>query len=254
MQTNSSLLSFKNLFGLDFVSATLDDFGQAISNLVIERRRITIFPVSVDVLIKSKKDVEFSTILKRASFLTPDGMPITWAASLKGNKLKSKISGSDFFPLLCKIAARKNYKVFFLGARPGVAQQAHAVLQRRFPKLNAVGIYSPPFGFERIDKENQKIIGMIKEKKPDILFVGFGAPKQEKWIWKFKNDINVPILVAVGASFDFVAGKIKRAPKWMQKLGLEWFHRLCQEPRRLWKRYLIGNSIFAWMVIKELIK
>ncbi len=95
---------------------------------------------------------------------------------------------------------------------------------------------------------------MIIEKKPDILFVGLGAPKQEKWIWRYKDEINVPVSIAVGASFDFGAGSVKRAPKWMQQIGLEWFFRLCQEPRRLWKRYLVGNIIFIWLVLKEFIK
>ncbi len=95
---------------------------------------------------------------------------------------------------------------------------------------------------------------MIKKCSPDVLFVGLGPPKQEKWIWKHKDEINVPVSIAVGASFDFIAGSVKRAPKWMQKIGLEWLFRLCQEPRRLWKRYLIGNTIFVWLVLKEFIK
>ncbi|GAG30117.1 unnamed protein product, partial [marine sediment metagenome] len=122
------------------------------------------------------------------------------------------------------------------------------------PGLIIVGTYSPSFAFENDEDENRKIVEMINKSSPDVLFVGLGPPKQEKWIWRYKDEINVPVSIAVGASFDFVAGSVKRAPKWMQKISLEWLFRLCQEPRRLWKRYLVGNIIFIWMVLKEFIK
>jgi N-acetylglucosaminyldiphosphoundecaprenol N-acetyl-beta-D-mannosaminyltransferase len=247
-------LSFEDLFDLKFVSVDFDKFAQIIADLVPAKKKVTIFPVSVDVLIKSKRNAEFFFILKNASFLLPDGMPIIWASKLIGKKLKTKISGSDLFPALCKMAAENNYRVFFLGAKPGVAQKANEIIKRQYPQLNVVGVYSPPFGFEIVEEENQNIVKMVIEKKPDILFVGLGAPKQEKWIWKYKDEINVPVSIAVGASFDFVAGSVRRAPKWMQQIGLEWFFRLCQEPHRLWKRYLLGNIIFIWMVLKEFIK
>jgi len=253
MQPNITLLSFEDLFDLKFVSVDFDKFAQIIADLVPAKKKVIIFPVSVDVIIKSRNDPEFFLILKKAFFLTPDGLPIMWAAKLTGKKLKAKISGSDLFPALCKVAADKNYKVFFLGAKRGVSQKASEILKRKYPKLNVVGVHSPPFGFESVEEENQHIVKMIEDKKPDILFVGLGAPKQEKWIWRYKDEINVPVSIAVGASFDFIASNVKRAPKWMQKIGLEWFFRLCQEPRRLWKRYLIGNTIFVWLVLKEFI-
>lgn len=254
MPTNTSHLSFEDLFDLKFVSVDFDKFIQIIADLVPAKKKVTIFAVSVDVLIKSKSNAEFFFILKNASFLVPDGMPIIWASKLIGKKLKAKISGSDLFPALCKMAAKNNNRVFFLGAKPGVAQKANEVIKRQYPQLNVVGVYSPPFGFERVEEENLKIVKMIIEKKPDILFVGLGAPKQEKWIWRYKDEINVPVSIAVGASFDFVAGSVKRAPKWIQQIGLEWLFRLCKEPRRLWKRYLVGNIIFIWLVLKEFIK
>ena len=254
MPTNTPHLSFEDLFDLKFVSVNFDKFIQIIADLVPAKKKVTIFPVSVDVLIKSKRNAEFFFTLKNASFLLPDGMPMIWASKLIGKKLKAKISGSDLFPSLCKMAAENNYRVFFLGAKPGVAQKANEIIKRQYPQLNVAGVYSPPFGYERVEEENLKIVKMIIEKKPDILFVGLGAPKQEKWIWRYKDEINVPVSIAVGASFDFVAGNVRRAPKWMQQIGLEWFFRLCQEPRRLWKRYFVGNIIFIWMVLKEFIK
>lgn len=254
MQTNTPALSSEDLFGLKFISARFDKFVQTITDLVQVEKNITIFPVNVDVLLKSKQDAEFSFILKNAYFLTPDGMPILWASRILGKQLIAKISGSDLFPALCKAAAENKYRVFFLGAKPGVAQGASVNIKKLYPKLDVAGVYSPPFGFEKAEEENKNIVKMIVDNKPDILFVGLGVPKQEKWIWRYKDKINVPISMAVGASFDYMADNIKRAPRWMQRYGLEWFFRLCQEPRRLWKRYLLGNLIFIWTVFKESIK
>jgi len=254
MQTNTPALSSEDLFGLKFISTRFDQFVEIITDLVPVEKKVTIFPVSVDVLLQSKRDAEFFFILKNAYFLTPDGVPILWTSRILGKKLTAKISGSDLFPAVCKAAAENKYRVFFLGAKPGVAQRASINLKKQYPKLDVVGVYSPPFGFEKSEKENQHIVKMIIDKHPDILFVGLGAPKQEKWIWRYKDKINVPISMAVGASFDFMADNLKRAPRWMQRHGLEWFFRLCQEPRRLWKRYLLGNLIFIWIVFKESIK
>ena len=244
----------QTLFDLNFVSMTFEEFIKKTVEFAETKKNVTIFPVSVDVLVKSKKDSKFNTVLRRASFLTPDGMPIIWTSRLLGKKLKSKISGSDLFPALCKEAARRKLKVYFLGAKPGVAQKAAEVLKRQNPALQIVGIYSPPFGFENNEDENRKILGQIDKSLPDILFMGVGAPKQEKWIHRHKENLNVPVSVAVGASFDFIAGTEKRAPLWMQNMGLEWFYRFCQEPRKLWRRYLFGNSIFFYLVLKEILK
>lgn len=247
-------LTFQTLFDLSFVSSTFEEFTQKIAEIAETKKNITIFPVSVDVLIKSKKDSKFDDVLKRASFLTPDGMPIVWASRLLGKKLKSKISGSDLFPALCKEAAHRKLKVYFLGAQPGIAQKARKVLQKQNPELNIVGTYSPPIGFENSEEENRKILDLLVQSQPDILFMGVGAPKQEKWMHKHLKHLNIPVSVAVGASFDFVAGSVTRAPRWMQNIGLEWFFRLCKEPRRLWKRYVVGNTIYFWLVLKEIIR
>ena len=123
-----------------------------------------------------------------------------------------------------------------------------------FPSLQIAGVYSPPFKKQFFERENEKMIALINKVKPDVLFVGLGAPKQERWIWRHKNELQVPVFIGVGAAFDFIAGTVKRAPLWMQRCGLEWLFRLCQEPRRLWRRYLVGNPIFLWLVVKELVK
>ncbi|KMY57238.1 MULTISPECIES: WecB/TagA/CpsF family glycosyltransferase [Bacillales] len=208
---------------------------------------------NVDHIIKIQKDKEFRHIYKNASLVLADGMPLVWAAKLLKKPLKEKVSGSDLFPVLCEKAARRNMRIFFLGGQEGVAQKAAEVLKRKYPEINIVGIYSPPFGFEKDEVENRKIINMINDTKPDILFVGLGAPKQEKWIYHHLNEINVPVSLGIGASFDFVAGTKKRAPAWMQKAGLEWFWRFCLEPRRLFKRYFIEDAKFIYLFFRELL-
>jgi exopolysaccharide biosynthesis WecB/TagA/CpsF family protein len=206
---------------------------------------------NVDHIIKLQKDEEFQQIYRDASLVLADGMPLLWAAKFLGTPLKEKISGSDLFPKLCTVAAEKGYKVFFLGGRQGAAQKAAEALKMKHNALQVVRCYSPAFGFENSENENKKIVGMIKEARPDILFVGLGAPKQEKWIYKYRNQYQVPVSIGIGVSFEFVAGMVKRAPFCMQKIGLEWFWRLMMEPKRLWKRYLVDDLKFFGLVFKQ---
>ncbi|MDU0403270.1 N-acetylglucosaminyldiphosphoundecaprenol N-acetyl-beta-D-mannosaminyltransferase [Lactococcus lactis] len=139
------------------------------------------------------------------------------------------------------MAGKKGYKMFFLGAAEGVAARAATNLKKRYSNLEVAGVYSPPFGFEENEEEVEKILQMIIKSNVDILIVGLGAPKQEKFIFKYHDRLNVPISLGLGASLDFEAGNIKRAPKWMQKSGLEWLFRITQDPRRMFKRYIIDD-------------
>lgn len=209
---------------------------------------------NVDHIMKLRNDKEFKIIYERATLILADGQPLLWAAKFLKKPLKEKVSGSDLFPLVCEMAAKEGLKVFLLGAQEGVALTAATRLTKKYTGLNVVGVYSPPFGFEKIKEENEKIITLLREAQPDILFVGLGAPKQEKWIYRHINAIKVPVSLGIGASFDFEAGTIKRAPHWMQKNGLEWFWRFCQEPKRLFKRYFIEDSKFFLLLLLEKVK
>ena len=154
------------------------------------------------------------------------------------------------FPKVCELAAKKSYKVFLLGAAEGVAVKAAENLTEKYNELSIVGTYSPSYGFEKNEEEVNNIIKMINDVKPDILAVGLGAPKQEKFIHKYKDRFNVPISLAIGASIDFEAGNINRAPKWMQNSGLEWFYRLIKEPKRMFKRYIVDDLKIINITIK----
>ncbi|BAU06853.1 glycosyl transferase, WecB/TagA/CpsF family [Fischerella sp. NIES-3754] len=167
------------------------------------------------------------------------------------SSLKGRVNGTDLFEKLCAIAAEKQLKIFLLGGRPGASDKAKEVLEKRHPNLQIVGTYCPPYGFESQPEELAIINSKIREAKPDILFVGLGSPKQEYWIYGNYKTLNVPISIGIGVSFELVGSMVKRAPLWMQKSGLEWFFRLLMEPQRLWKRYILGNPLFVWLVLKQ---
>ena len=229
-------------------------FGEAVSiikKFIEERRPRYVVTPNVDHIIIAQRDGEFKKIYDEASLVLADGMPILWAAKFLGRPLKEKISGSDFFPRLCEVAAKEGYRLFFLGGNPEDINRAKEILEQKYHGLRVVGTHSPPFGFEKDRDEERKAIDIIKEKNPDILFVALGAPKQEKWIYKHSKEINAPVSIGIGASFSFIAGRIKRAPRWMQTSGLEWLWRLMMEPKRLWRRYLVDDMKFFWLILKQ---
>ena len=174
---------------------------------------------------------------KGADLILTDGVLLIWISKFLKETIKEKISGSDLFPKVCELAAKQKYKVFLLGAEEGIAEKAARNLKAKYPGLEIIGTLSPKFGFEKDEIEIDNIIELINIAKPDILFVGLGAPKQEKFIFKYKDRLKVPMSLAIGASIDFEAGKVKRAPIWMQKSGFEWFYRILMEPKRMSKRY-----------------
>lgn len=233
---------------------SMNEVVGVIKNFIDNKEQGYVVTPNIDHVVKLQNDKEFLEIYKNASLVLSDGMPILWAAKFLGSPLKEKISGSDLFLKLCESAAENGYRLFFLGGRPGAALKAAEILKLKYPNIKIVGTYSPPFGFEKDENENNKIVRMIKDAAPDILFVGLGAPKQEKWIYGHKDKYMVPISMGIGISFEFTAGIVKRAPLFMQKLGFEWFWRLMMEPKRLWKRYLVDDMKFFWLVLKEKLK
>lgn len=220
---------------------TMSEAIEAVDKIIKNRKASYVVTPNVDHIVKLEQDKEFQEVYENADLILTDGMPLIWISKLKGNPIKEKVSGSDFFPKVCELARDKGYSVFLLGAAEGVADKAAENLKEKYNGLNIVGTYSPSYGFEKKGDEIKKIINIINEVKPDILAVGLGAPKQEKFLYKYKDKLNVPISLAIGASIDFEAGNINRAPRWMQNCGLEWFYRLCKEPKRMFKRYIIDD-------------
>lgn len=229
---------------------TMKEAIQKIDELASNKKPSYVVTPNVDHIVKIESDNEFKQVYNEADLILTDGMPLIWISKLKGSPIKEKVSGSDLFPEVCKLAAEKGYKIFLLGAAEGVAAKAAVNLKLKFNGLNIVGTYSPSYGFEKSLDEINNIISIINKSKPDILAVGLGAPKQEKFLYKFKERLNVPVSLAIGASIDFEAGNINRAPKWMQNSGLEWLYRLLKEPKRMFKRYLIDDINIIKLIIK----
>lgn len=240
---------------IKFLNTEIDNLSmeeaiEEIDKLITEKEPSYIVTPNVDHIVKLEKDIEFKKVYKNADLILTDGMPLIWISKLYGSPIKEKISGSDLFPKVCDLASQKGYKIFLLGAAEGVASKAANNLREKYRGLNVVGTYSPSYGFESKENEIEHIINIINEKKPDILAVGLGAPKQEKFLFKYREKLNVPVSLAIGASIDFEAGNIKRAPKWMQNMGLEWLYRLYKEPRRMFKRYIIDDMIIFSLILK----
>jgi N-acetylglucosaminyldiphosphoundecaprenol N-acetyl-beta-D-mannosaminyltransferase len=182
-------------------------------------------------------DSRLRALNDRAAFLLADGMPLVWWSRLGPRPLPERVAGSDLIYGMCERAARHGHRVYLLGAAPGVADEAAATLVEKYPGLKIVGVECPPFRQPTAAEEREQI-ERVRAARPDLLFVAFGQPKGELWIADRLDELRVPVCVQVGATLDFVAGRVKRSPKWMQKTGLEWVYRMLQEPRRLAGRYL----------------
>ena len=192
----------------------------------------------------------FMRITNEAGMVTPDGQPLRFVANLKGAKLEDRVYGPTLMEKACE-RFQEGYSHFFYGGGSGVPERLKDAFASRFPKINVVGTYSPPFR-PLTDKEDKNIIALINRANPDFLWVGLGAPKQEFWMAEHMGKVKARVMLGVGAAFDFHAGTVSQAPFWLQKIGLEWAYRLSRDPKRLWYRYLYYNPLFIWKVFREL--
>ena len=231
---------------IKFMNTDIDNLTMAetlneIEKLIQKKNCSYVVTPNVDHIVRLEKDEELQKVYKNASLILTDGKPLIWISKWYKTPIKEKISGSDLFPRVCQLAANKNYTMYLLGAAEGVADTAARNLMKKYPGLNIVGTYSPPFGFEKNEQEMNKIKTQIQDVHPDILIVGLGCPKQEKFMYYHCKELGVPISFGLGASIDFEAGNIKRAPKWMSNHGLEWLYRFSKDPKRLFKRYFVDD-------------
>ncbi|MGD1874358.1 MAG: WecB/TagA/CpsF family glycosyltransferase [Mastigocoleus sp.] len=212
-----------------------------------------IFTPNVDHLMKLQKDSEFLKAYLSCDFTVCDSQILVFASQFLGSPIHEKISGSDFFPAFYQHHRQnQNIKIFLLGSAEGVANKAQKRINEKVGRDIVVGSHSPSFNFENNQEECEEIIKIINDSGATVLAVGVGAPKQEKWIYKYKNHLkNINIFMAVGATIDFEAGKIKRAPKWISEVGLEWLFRLVCEPKKLWKRYFFDDIPFFILILKQ---
>lgn len=234
-----------NLLGVPVAAVTMDEALDILEQFVSERRTHLVVTSDASSIVRAQEDEEFRRIVQNADLVTPDGIGVVWGARLLGLPIYQRVPGVELMAKLCERAAQKGWKVFLLGAKPGVAEQAAKNLQARYPSLQIVGTHHGYFTPE----EEPQVIAKIKAAQPDILFVAFGIPKQEKWIARHADELQVPICIGVGGSFDVYAGVVKRAPEWVQRLCLEWLYRTIRDPRRLPRLKAIPKLL--WLVIKE---
>jgi N-acetylglucosaminyldiphosphoundecaprenol N-acetyl-beta-D-mannosaminyltransferase len=226
---------------------------QIVSEMIASRTPHLLATANVDFLAQVQSDDTLRRILVDADLILCDGTPLVWMSKWLGDPLPERIAGSDLVPLLLDLAQEKGHRVFFLGGRDEVVAIAEDKIKERWPVLQIAGMYSPPFA--PMDKmDHAGICQRIRESNADMLFVSFGCPKQEKWLAMNFRDAGVPVAIGVGATIDFLAGVVKRAPVWMRKTGLEWFFRVAQEPKRLAHRYWTDICVVGPGLIKQLLK
>jgi N-acetylglucosaminyldiphosphoundecaprenol N-acetyl-beta-D-mannosaminyltransferase len=192
----------------------------------------------------------FRRVLEEAALVVPDGMPLVWLGRRQGFHLARRVYGPELLEEFCRATVSRGYRHFFYGGASGVAGQLAAKLQDQFPGMRIAGTYSPPFRMLTAE-EDQSIAEHVNASQADVLWVGLSTPKQERWMHAYRKKLNVPVLVGVGAAFDFHTGRVAQAPYWMREHGMEWLFRLLQEPQRLWRRYLFGGSRFVFLVLLE---
>ncbi|MDJ0689627.1 MAG: WecB/TagA/CpsF family glycosyltransferase [Xenococcaceae cyanobacterium MO_188.B32] len=237
---------------VNILSIPIDNFSMS---EMLEKLKFggVVFTPNVDHLIKLQKDKDFYRIYNSADYRVCDSQILILAAKFLGQPIREKISGSDLFPAFYWYYRHdKNVKIFLLGGPQGVAEKARRNINAKVGRELVIDSYCPPFGFEKNERECQKIVDLINQSGATVLAVGLGAPKQEKWIYEHKNKLeNIKTFFAIGATIEFEAGHRQRAPKWMSMAGLEWLFRLLIEPKRLWKRYLIEDLPFLFLILGQ---
>jgi len=238
------------------LKVNIEDYRSAVSEVEkqIQKKDPAVYVtlMSANNLVNAQRDSYFKKVSNSAFLALPDGMPLVWISRLKGAKaIKKRTCGRTFMHTFFENTFKKGYRHFFYGGKEGVAEQLKAVFENKFPGVKITETYCPPFG-KLSEEEDKKACRAINSSGADIVWVGLSTPKQEIWMYEHRDKLNASILIGVGAAFDFHAGNLKEAPEFMQNAGLEWLFRLLVEPRRLWKRYLIGNSMLIYWLIKEL--
>ena len=243
------------LFGADIDPLNMHETVSLISEWIVQPQKSCHFVVTpnVDHIVKLQNDTGLQKAYTEAALIVTDGRPVVWAAGLLGVHIPGTVPGSDLVPALFEHAQvnQQSLTVFLLGAMPGVADRARDVIHAKWPMVKVVGTLSPDFGFEKDAAVSANICKAVNESGADLLVIGLGAPKQELWITQYASEISVKVALCVGATIDFIAGEKSRAPVWMQRIGLEWLHRMLSEPKRLAKRYFIDAIIFPQLIFKE---
>lgn len=242
-----------NILAVPIAAVNIEQATTQIEEWIRNGQKEYVTVTGIHGIMESQYDEEVKRIHQAAGMCVPDGMPTVWIGKLYGYKNMSRVYGPDLMLEMMKLSEEKKYTHFFYGGKKGVPELLKARLISQFPGLKVVGTFSPPFR-EMNEEEENALQEKIEKLSPDIIWVGLSTPKQEIWMASHIEKLNTKVMIGIGAAFDFHAGLLRQAPSWVQRLGLEWFFRLCVEPRRLWKRYLKNNPLFIWKFALQFLK
>ena len=237
-----------DILGVQVSAVTIDLACREIEGWVKERRKSYVCVAPVSTIVDCQHDSAYRDLVNAADMVTPDGMPVAWLVRSKGYPYVERTYGPDLMRILCR---RPGLRHYFFGATPQVLKGLEQNLKKDFSGIAIAGRISPPF-HPQAQLEDEETRTAINQARPDILWISLGSPKQDFWMKLNRDRLEAPVMVAVGAAFDFLAGTKPQAPRWMQKTGFEWLFRLCCEPKRLWRRYLVGNSLFVYYLLRSL--
>lgn len=240
-----------NVLGVGVHALNLQLAVQAVADALARRQKGYVCVTGVHGVMEAQQDPEFRAILNRAFLNTPDGMPTVWVGRAQGFRHMDRVYGPDLMQAVCEFARLTGYTHFLYGGAVGVAELLKRRLEEKFPGIKVIGTYTPPFR-ALTPAEEQQLTALVNGLRPDIVWVGLSTPKQERFMATHIDRFDSILMFGVGAAFDFLAGRVPQAPRWMQRAGLEWLFRLCCEPRRLWRRYLRNNPLFALYIFSQL--
>lgn len=239
-----------NILGVGISAITMQQAVNQVTRWIDSRTCRYVSVCTVHTVMECRRNERMRDAVNAASLATPDGMPLVWLSRRQSHQPVDRVYGPDLMLALCQLSVERGYSHYFYGGAAGVPELLVEKLQHHFPGLKVAGTCSPPFRPLTATEEAQ-IIGQINQAAPDIIWVGLGTPKQDLWMAAHRHQLTAPVLIGVGAAFDFHTGRIPQAPRWMQQSGLEWLFRLWQEPRRLWYRYLVYNPLFIALVLAQ---
>jgi len=239
-----------NILGFMVDKMTLHQCVERLVAGIPARRCQHIVLVNAAKIVHAREDAELAQIIRTADLVGADGVPIVWTSQLLAQPLPGRVNGTDLMNQLIKVAAERGYRIYMLGSTPELIERAAVNVQKLYPKLQIAGYRH---GYFSSAEQEREAVAAIAASRADILLVGMSTPMKEKWVRKYKNDLATPVIHGVGGSFDILAGYVKRAPLWMQCSGLEWFYRVLQEPKRLWRRYLVTNSIYLGLWLPQVV-
>jgi N-acetylglucosaminyldiphosphoundecaprenol N-acetyl-beta-D-mannosaminyltransferase len=239
-----------DILGFQVDRMTLQECVHRLTAAISERTPIHIVLVNAAKIVRARQDHELAHIIRTADLVGADGVSIVWTSRILSCPLPGRVNGTDLMNRLIKVSAEKGFRIYFLGAKADLIEKAVAHVKKQYPTLQIAGYRN---GYFSSSSQEEQAVQEIAAARADILLVGMSTPMKEKWVRKHQYNLATPVIHGVGGSFDILAGYVKRAPLWMQRWGLEWLYRVLQEPRRLWRRYLVTNLVFIMLVIKQLL-